>query len=57
MGVAPGFIGIYLLDSITITWKTTMYIIIIIAFILATVALIFTNNYAEELSKACLWFI
>lgn len=55
MGIAPGFIGLYLVESPSFSWKCSMYIMMIAAFILSIVALIFTDNYANALIKTCLW--
>lgn len=55
MGIAPGFVGLYLLESSSFSWKLSMYLMMIAAFILSIIALIFTDNYASELTKTCLW--
>jgi len=55
MGIAPGFVGLYLIESDSFSWKCSMYIMMIVAFILSIIALVFTDNYADELTKTCLW--
>lgn len=55
MGIAPGFVGLYLLESSSFRWKFSMYVMMIVAFVLSIIALIFTDNYANDLTKTCLW--
>jgi len=51
VGVAPGFVGIYLLDY---NWFA-MVVLIIVCSSMSLVGLALTSNYVEDLEQSCTW--
>merc|ERR1719198_2799024 len=55
IALCPGLIGLFLIDRNTFVWKSAMWALLTIGAIVCIAGLILTDNYKQDLAKACIW--
>lgn len=57
VGLCPAMVGLYLLeDKSSMWWKVSMYALLTVCMTMSVLGLMYTHNYAEELTNNCLHF-
>lgn len=58
VGLVPSMVGLYLLEGKpSVWWNLAMYALMSVCFVMSVLGLVYTDNYASELTKHCLHFL